>query len=86
MSPNLLMNNQIWPPIEIFRLFIHWIFPCFEVSPAWVKILALPLGGEGGGGWILSHPSCSHWRIISTSKYLNNHFLYYPLWTQIEGI
>ena len=42
MSPNLSMNNQIWPPIKIWKLNINWIFPYFEISspPLRVKIMA----------------------------------------------
>jgi hypothetical protein len=45
MSPNLLINNQIRPPIEFLKPIIQWIFPYFKVSPPWVKILALSLAG-----------------------------------------
>ena len=45
MSPNLSIDNQIRPPIEILKQYIHWIFPYYEVSPRppWVKIMAPPL-------------------------------------------
>ena len=43
MSPNLSINNQIRPPIEIWKLIIHWVFSYYEGSPSWVKILAPPL-------------------------------------------
>ena len=33
MSPNLLINNQILPTIEILQSIIHWVFPYSEVSP-----------------------------------------------------
>ena len=33
MSSNLLINNQIWPPIEIWKWNIHWIFSYSEVTP-----------------------------------------------------
>ena len=38
---NLLINNQIQPPIENFKSIVHWIFPYFEVS-------APPLGQNLG--------------------------------------
>ena len=47
MSPNLLINKQIRPPIEILKLIIHLIFPYSEVSPPWVKILAPPMSLYG---------------------------------------
>ena len=43
MSPNLLINNQILPSIEILHSILHWVFPYSEFSPPWVKILAPPL-------------------------------------------
>jgi len=61
MSPNLLLNNQIRPPIEIFRLILHWIFPYSEVSP-----LAPPLYATHDD----RHQNLDAWKSVTTSTNL----------------
>ena len=77
MSLNLLINNQIRPPIGILKLIIHWIFPYSEVSPPGQNLgSALARGHTIDQPWVQISESCLGCVKKSYIHTLNNHVVW----------